>query len=389
MPAELAYLALLFSLFVLPKALQRFRIPGAVTAFLLGIAAARLQLFDGDHTVALLSTLGIVALFLFAGLEVDLRELRKGAAVLAQHLAVQIVLLAGVAAACVRLFGLEWRAATLLSLALLTPSTGFILESLPSYGLDEGEQYWTRTKAIGAELLALAALFVTLQSTSAGRLGIASVALAAIVIGVPLAFRAFTRVVAPFAPKSEFAFLIMLAVACAYATKWLGVYYLVGAFVVGVAAQRYRNSMPALSSERMLLAVEAFASIFVPFYFFAAGKRLPASAFGLEALLLGVAFLAVGLPLRAAWVALHRRLALGCSWSQSFRVGVALVPSLVFALILASILRERFGISDVLWGALVVYAIGSTVLPSFVLRAPVPEFEQPKLKPGAFVTGDP
>lgn len=382
MPADLTYIALLFSLFVVPKLLQRFRIPGAVTAFLLGIVAARLALFAGDATVALLSTLGIVALFLFAGLEVDLRELRKGAAVLVQHLAVQVVLLAGVTIVLVRALGLEWRPAVLLSLALLTPSTGFILESLRGYGLDPGEQYWTRAKAIGAELLALAALFATLQSTSAGRLGVATLALGAIVVLVPLAFRGFTRVVAPFAPKSEFAFLLMLAAACAYATKWLGVYYLVGAFVVGVAAQRFRHSMPDLSSERMLLAVEAFSSFFVPFYFFHAGKGLPASAFGPKAFLLGGAMLAIFLPLRVAWVALHRRVALRCSWASGFRVGVAMVPSLVFALILASILRERFAISDALWGALVVYAIGSTVLPSFFLRVPVPRFEEPKL-PGA------
>jgi Kef-type K+ transport system membrane component KefB len=383
MPTDLSYLLLLFALFVLPKALQRFRIPGAVTAFLLGVGASRLVLFQGDHTVALLATFGIVALFLFAGLEVDGTELRKGAAVLGQHLAVQLVLLSGVTIALMRLLGMEWRGGALLSLALLTPSTGFILDSLASYGLDEDEQYWTRTKAIGAELLALAALFATLQSTSVSRFGTATVALVAVVVLVPLAFRGFVRVVAPFAPKSEFAFLVMLAAACAYATKWLGVYYLIGAFVVGVAAQRFRHSMPALSSERMLLAVEAFSSFFVPFYFFAAGMRIPAGAFGLHAIALGGAFLAVFLPLRVAWVALHRRAALGASWASGFKVGVAMVPSLVFALILASILRERFAISDTLWGALVVYAIGSTVLPSFFLKVPVPEFEEPKLNTGA------
>ena len=34
---------------------------------------------------------------------------------------------------------------------------------------------------------------------------------------------------------------------------------------------------------------------------------------------------------------------------------------------LAGILRERFGISDALYGGLLIYAVGTTLLPSFVL----------------------
>ncbi|MBK7092132.1 MAG: hypothetical protein IPH59_10520 [bacterium] len=66
----------------------------------------------------------------------------------------------------------------------------------------------------------------------------------------------------------------MLAVVCAFVTRELGVYYLVGAFVAGVAAQRFREELPAMASEQMLHAVELFASVFVPFYFFNAGLHL-------------------------------------------------------------------------------------------------------------------
>ena len=61
------------------------------------------------------------------------------------------------------------------------------------------------------------------------------------------------------APRSEFAFLLMLAVVAAYISKALGVYYLVGAFLVGAAAQSFRERLPALSSESLVHAVEAFA----------------------------------------------------------------------------------------------------------------------------------
>ena len=68
---EIGYILLVFGLFVVPKYLQRFRLPSAVTSLVLG-AALGLTWPDiaGDTTVQLFATLGIVALFLFAVLEV-------------------------------------------------------------------------------------------------------------------------------------------------------------------------------------------------------------------------------------------------------------------------------------------------------------------------------
>ena len=94
---DVAYILLLMALFVVPRVLQRWRIPSAVTAFLLGTGAGLgLGLFQGDPTVGLLSTLGIVALFLFAGLEVDFGELRRGASVLIQHVVIRLAMVAAV-----------------------------------------------------------------------------------------------------------------------------------------------------------------------------------------------------------------------------------------------------------------------------------------------------
>ena len=69
---EVAYLLLIFGLMVIPRAFQRFRIPAPLTSFGLGMVAALfLGSFSHDATLALLATLGISALFLFAGLEID------------------------------------------------------------------------------------------------------------------------------------------------------------------------------------------------------------------------------------------------------------------------------------------------------------------------------
>jgi Kef-type K+ transport system membrane component KefB len=200
----------------------------------------------------------------------------------------------------------------------------------------------------------------------------ATLALGAMMFCLPLVLRAFARWIAPHAPHSEFAFLVILAVVCAMVTRKLGVYYLVGAFVVGMAAKNLRKQLPAMASDRMVHATEAFASLFIPFYFFHAGLALRAENLGLEAWGWGLAFLAALLPLRIALVALHR-LRLHEGLRSGLRVGVPLVPTLVFTLVLAEILRERCDLPPSIFGGLVIYALGTTLIPGFVMHAPPPE----------------
>ncbi len=380
LPPELQYVALLFLIFVVPRVLQRFRLPAAVTSVGLGaLAGIGLGLFEQDHTIQLLSTLGIVSLFLFAGLDVNRAELRQEVSILTQHLAVQAVAILGTAFLACKVLDLAVRPATLVALALVTPSTGFILDSLNSLGVTDRERFWIKSKAIATELLALAVLFVTLQSSTVKELAISALVLAALVAGLPVVFRAFARLVVPYAPKSEFAFLLMTAVLCALATRRLGVYYLVGAFVVGLTAQRFRERLPAITSEQMVHAVEMFTSFFVPFYFFSAGLHLRRDDFGVGALMLGAAFLATMVPFRMALVALHRRVMLGESFRVGMRIGISILPTLVFTLIIAEILRERFGVSPAIFGGLVVYTLANTVIPGFALRLPTPGYEEPRV----------
>jgi len=285
---------------------------------------------------------------------------------------------------------IDLRAAWLVALAVLTPSAGFILDSLDSFGLGEQGRFWTKSKAIAAEILALLTLFVALQSTSLRRLALASLVLAVLIVLIPLLFKLFAASVAPYAPRSEFAFLLMVALVFAHATRRLGVYYLVGAFLVGVAARQFRDRLPAISSEKMLHAVEAFASIFVPFYFFDAGLRLDAGGIDARSIALAAVLLAVAVPFRVLQVGIHQRVALGVPYREGFRVGVSLLPTLVFSLVLADILREAFGVDPRICAALVLYAIANTLLPGLFLHTPPPEYEALHLEnPGPAASGPP
>lgn len=376
---EIQYMLLVFGLFIVPKALQRFRIPSAVTCLLIGATLTiGFDLFHDDHTVKLLSTLGIVALFLFAGLEVDFGELRQGRKVLLQHIVAELVLLAIGAMVLHFVFGLELRAALLFALALLTPSTGFILDSLQAFGLSVEERFWVKSKAIASELVALGILFLTIQSADLMTLIFSALGLTAMVLLLPPSFRVFTRVIAPFAPKTEFTFLVLVALLCAYITRELGVYYLVGAFVVGVTAVRLRKDLPELSSEKLLGAVELFASFFIPFYFFSAGLHLRAEQFSWSSLAIAVALLIIVLPVRVFRVAAHRVVALSEPWRVGARVGIAVLPTLVFTIVIAGILLERYHLSPTLFGALIIFTVANTLLPGLLLRLPVPEFDTPE-----------
>jgi len=369
MNQDFIYLLLIFALLVIPRAVQRFSVPAPLTCLLFGIGAV-LWLGDGAHdaVVNLLAILGISSLFLFAGLEVDLAQLRKGLWPLLLHLLIRSATLVGVAWLAWHYAGLSWQAAGLLALALLTPSTGFIMDSLAQLGLNEEERFWVTSKAIAGELLALVAMFVVMQADDPLQLGLSSLVLTAMLVGLPLLFIGLGRWVAPHAPGSEFSLLVMVGMLAAYITYWLGVYYLVGAFIAGLVARLLQRRMPLLASHDNLHALRLFSSFFVPFYFFNAGTHVPGDALSLEALGLGVLITLVVLPLRLAVIVLQRRMVFGESLRSSLRVALALSPTLIFTLVLAGIMREHFAVPPVLYGALLFYAAVTTLLPSLVFR---------------------
>jgi Kef-type K+ transport system membrane component KefB len=183
----------------------------------------------------------------------------------------------------------------------------------------------------------------------------------------PFLFLALGKYVVPYAPGSEFSLLIMVGVICSVITNGLGVHFLIRAFVAGLVAGQLKERMVTLVSYENLQAVRLFASFFIPFYFFHEGLNVPGGAVVLKPVLYGVALLVVVIPVRTAKI-----------WAQScwlskrgvqggFRVAVALTPTLIFTLVIAGILHETFHIEDALYGGLLIYAAGTTLLPSFVL----------------------
>src|ERR1700744_5325462 len=88
----LIYLGMVFCLLVVPRALQRFRLPSALTCFALGVVVAIFyKPLAGDRVMDVVSALGIASLFLLAGLGVDLVEIRRQVPRISSHLGLRIL----------------------------------------------------------------------------------------------------------------------------------------------------------------------------------------------------------------------------------------------------------------------------------------------------------
>jgi Kef-type K+ transport system membrane component KefB len=377
------YLAVVFGLLVIPRALQRFRLPAPLTCFAFGIIVAGFfKPLINDSVIAYLATLGIAALFLFAGLEVDLVELRRQLPSLAGNFAVHGLVLVACARIAAVYLHLGWQVDWLLALALLTPSTGFILDMLPHSGLDRLEQSEVGLHAVAGEVTAIFLFLVISQASSVKTLLISGGAIVLLIAFMPLVFLALGRYVVPYAPGSEFSLLLMVGLICAVITETLGVYYLVGAFVAGLVARSLSKRMTTLASEQNLEAIRLFASFFVPFYFFHNGLGVPSAALVGSSLLYGLVLAACVIPVRLGVVWLQSRFMQHRGHRGSFRVSIALTPTLIFTLVIAELLRENFSISPPLYGGLLVYAAIASILPSLTL----PAFTESPINPLAVET---
>jgi Kef-type K+ transport system membrane component KefB len=364
------YLAVVFGLLVIPRALQRFRLPAPLTCFAFGIIVAGFfKPLIHDSVISYLSTLGIAALFLFAGLEVDLSELRRQLPSLAANFAVRGLVLVACARLTAIYFHLGWQIDCLIALALLTPSTGFILDMLPHSGLDHTEQSEVALHAVAGEVTAVFLFMVISQAGSIKTLLISGSAVVLLIALMPLLFLALGRWVVPYAPGTEFSLLLMVGLICAVITETLGVYYLVGAFVAGLVARSLNKRMKTLASTENLDAIRLFATFFIPFYFFHNGLGVPTAALALSSLLYGLVLSACLIPIRLAVVWLQSRFMQHRAHRGSVRVAIALTPTLIFTLVIAEILRENFSISPPLYGGLLVYAAIASILPSLTLPA--------------------
>ena len=371
---EIQYLIIFSSVLILPKIILRFKVPMGITCLILGIATSRFYPeLRNDQLILLLSRLGITSLFLFAGMEVKVEELREHKYPLLKHLSIGLVIIFILSFVLQYYFDLNLRMAIIFSLGLLTPSTGFILNSINSYKLSHSQKYWIRSKSISEEMMAVMVLFFAMQSHDLKNLIISIGVLVVLLFGLPIIFKLFIRYIAPYAPQSEVAFLIILALLCGVITKKIGTYYLVGAFIVGIVAGRFKHFMEAKEDKNIFESLSVFFGIFIPFYFYRSGLKLSLDILTKEGIIIGAFLTLYLIPLRYYYTNFTTIHFLGREIYAPWKVSLSLMPTLIFGLVISSILLERYHVPPSIITGLLIYTIVSSILPAFACETNPPE----------------
>ncbi len=364
------YIILVSAILLIPKLIAVFRVPLGISAFALGFITTNYIGYDSsDELLTVMSQIGITSLFLLAGLEINIKELIEEKKTLGFFLIQSLGLIFLLGYLFISIFGLSFQSGVILALGIMTPSAGFILHSLSNLNLKSEEERWVRIKALSFEISAIIVMFLTLQSGSWGNLGFSVLMLLSCIVLLPLIFLFFFKFIAPLAPKTEMSFLVIAALIAGIFTKEIGAYYLVGAFIAGIVANEFKYLINAKTVERLEPSLEVFVSFFVPFYFFSAGMKLDQSYFSLQAIALGLLLLAIFIPIRIGSVYASVAMNLRNFWHDRSRLALPLMPTLVFGLVMAGVLKEEFSADKTLVGGLIVYTIFATLVPTLFLRS--------------------
>jgi Kef-type K+ transport system membrane component KefB len=362
---DLEYLAIFALVLILPKVFMRARIPGGITALCIGLLVGFLDpAIKDDQLFRFLSQIGITSLFVFAGLEVNFKELKGDKVYLSKYLIKSTIALFAVAWGVFHVFELTFQSSLILSLGFLTPSAGYIITSLQSYNVEKEEGYWIKSKAISREIIAIILLFVALQINDLPSMAISLAFFVALFLIMPIIFRLFFKFVSPYAPNSEIQLLVVLSLISGVISKELGAYYLVGAFIVGLIGSRFKKHIFKEGEDFIFKALNSFFNVFLPFYFFYAGSRMPISAFSIDAMKMGVIFMLIFVPLRLLLNSLSIKYFFKDLLTKSYKISFSLMPTLIFGLVIAGILKEKGQVPDVYIFALIIYTILASLLPT-------------------------
>ncbi len=365
--SDLEYLAIFITVLILPKILLRARIPSGITALVIGVIFAHYDpSINKESLFRFLSQIGITSLFLFAGLEVDVKELKEDKPYLIKYLSKFVIVLALITYGFSVTLGIPLQSSLIFSLGICTPSAGFIMNSLHSFNVNEDQEYWIKSKAISKEVISILLLFVALQWSAPKSMLISSLFFIALFIFLPKIFKLFFKFISPYAPNSEIPFLVALSLISGIISKELGAYYLVGAFIVGLIGSRFKTSIFKEGEETLFRSLSGFFNVFLPFYFFYAGTSIALGDISIDSLKYALILLVIFIPIRMLIIKTSFRFFLNEIVENTYKVSFSLMPTLIFGLVIANILMERKLLANEYCYALIIYTLLSSMMPSII-----------------------
>jgi len=364
---DLIYLALFSLVLIFPKMLLRFKIPSGITALLIGCVAAY---FDpdlkSDQLFRFLSQIGITSLFVFAGLEVEWEELKEDKKYFAGYIVFWTIALMIIAFGFFKLLKFPFQEALIYSLGIFTPSAGFIINSLHSFKVNQDQEYWIKSKAISKEITAILLLFLALQSGNLKSLGLSVLFYAGLFIILPWIFKYFFKFISPYAPNLEVPFLVVLSLISGVISKELGAYYLVGAFAVGLIASKFKKQIFKDDEESFFGSLSSFFNVFLPFYFFFAGLKIKVGDLTLEPLTSALILFVIFVPLRIWIIRVSVKRIKDDIDRNSYSISLSLMPTLIFGLVIAGILKDRGILDQKYIFSLIIYTLLTSILPVII-----------------------
>jgi hypothetical protein len=95
---------------------------------------------------------------------------------------------------------------------------------------------------------------------------------------------------------------------------------------------------------------------------------MPSQIFTKDALIISLVILAITLPIKIISVVIQRRFSFTENWRDNFTIAISLTPTLIFGMVLADILKEKFGLSDSLYVGLIIYSLLTTIVSQILLK---------------------
>ncbi|MCT4641007.1 MAG: cation:proton antiporter [Bacteriovoracaceae bacterium] len=353
---------------ILTKLFLRFKIPMGVSSFAIGVLIT-LNGFNllQDPVFNFLAQVGITSLFLFAGLEVELQDIIKNKVYFFKYSIKYILTLLFFSLVFFYVFEAVYLDSLLFTLGIFTPSAGFILNSLDNIDVENDKtEYWIKSKAITKEIIGIIIFFIVMQSQSLSLFFSSSIYVILLALFVPFMYKIYISFIMPYAKDSQVPFLIMLALVCGVLSKSFGAYYLTGAFITGLGGVFFLNDLAVDGHESFFKSLGSIVALFLPFYFLIAGSSINIGLFSYQSVLVAFVLALVFVPVRMKMLSLGFKLFDIADEKNKKQIAVALLPTLVFGLIICQTLLERDNIKPFIVYALLTYTFITTLTPSFI-----------------------
>lgn len=366
------FFIILALLFFVPKVVNsKTKIPDALTEVVIGIilGIAIPSYFFIDDMIKILATIGIVTLFVFSGMDVDTKFIVKNNKFFIEHILLHIIVICFVGFLIQYYLQLSFQIAFLISLALTTPSASFILSSIKT--IDKEDKQWIESKALAGEITGLILMVILLSLSDITKLFLSLVTLVLLITLLPLILELLYKKMFSKIIGSEFAFIFVVAMISAFITEFVGIHFLVGAFIAGFVSKRFISDIvkdglyenfSEHHGQQLIIGFGFFALVFAPFYFFSVGLNIKGSMFAIDILIVAILLCIVIVLLRIGVMSLHRIIRIKEKLSTAMYINALCIPTLVFTFVITEILVVQFQISNDIYSVLMLYGIFTTVI---------------------------